>query len=74
MIHDDHNINNDVIINNNHRYKDIIGWFGTLIILLAYFLENIEYDKKIIIICLNLIGHFLLDISVIYKKYGKHLC
>jgi hypothetical protein len=43
MIHDHHNVNN--------RCKDIIGWMGTLFILLAYFLENIDYEKKIIIIC-----------------------
>ena len=58
MIHDDSNINNNVNMNNKHRYKDILGWIGTLFILFAYFLENIDYDKKIVIICLNLIGSF----------------
>jgi hypothetical protein len=56
MIHDDSNDIN--IINNHHRYKDILGWLGTLFILFAYFLENIDYEKQIVIICLNLLGSF----------------
>lgn len=36
MIHDDNNDIN-IINNHNHRYKDILGWLGTLFILFAYF-------------------------------------
>jgi hypothetical protein len=37
-------------------YSGIIGWLGTCLILIAYLLENIEFQYKLLIICFNLAG------------------
>ena len=45
--------------NDNHvkmDYSGIIGWLGTCLILIAYLLQNIEFQHKLLIICFNLVG------------------
>jgi hypothetical protein len=63
---------------NKEKLKDIIGWIGTFLILIAYGLQSFKFEYEIIIHILNICGSsslgYICYIQKVWQAFFLEFC